>query len=72
MIFLDQSEIEALTGKVRRPAQEKALNSMGIEHKIRPDGKIVVLRSHIETTLGGPKSERTQAAREPNWEYLHA
>ncbi len=41
---------------------------MGIEHKRRPDGSIVVLRSHLEAVMGGPA--RQQDIPEPDWEAL--
>lgn len=50
--FLDDDEIAQLTGRQRRSAQSKALAYMGIEHKTRPDGSLVVLRVHVERLLG--------------------
>jgi len=52
-MFLTALEIAELTGRRRRDAQIKALRSMGIEHRIRPDGHPVVSRSHIEKLLDG-------------------
>lgn len=50
--FLDDSELEALTRRQRRPAQSRVLSFLGIEHKPRPDGSLVVLRAHVEKILG--------------------
>lgn len=50
MMFLSPDELQELTGKTRRPSQASVLNAMGIPHKIRPDGAVLVLKSAIETT----------------------
>lgn len=52
-MFLDHKELIELTGKRYRDAQLKQLRSMGIQHKIRGDGRPVVLKSHVEKILGG-------------------
>lgn len=67
--FLAREEINALTDKVRRPAQTKVLRAMGIEHKVRPDGSVAVLRAHINKVFdGNPDSTRKTAKVEgPNW-----
>ncbi|SDH11724.1 protein of unknown function [Paraburkholderia phenazinium] len=58
-MFLTENELAELTGKRRHNAQVKVLRGMGVEHKIRPDGSIVVLRAHAERILGerAPKSK---------------
>lgn len=58
-MFLTDEEIADLTKKQRHSAQVRVLRGMGIEHKIRPDGSIVVLRAHAERILGerAPKSK---------------
>lgn len=43
MRLLTDDEIEALTGRKRCSAQAKALRSMGIDFRTRPDGKIIVI-----------------------------
>nr|VFK14564.1 MAG: protein of unknown function (DUF4224) [Candidatus Kentron sp. LFY] len=48
--FLNESELRRLTGKVRYTAQIRALRWMGIEHRIRPDGRPIVLRSQVDMT----------------------
>lgn len=67
--FLEPEEINGLTNKVKRPAQVKVLNAMGIEHKVRPDGSVAILRAHITKVFGGgPDSVRkTTKVVEPNW-----
>ncbi|MGR5354379.1 DUF4224 domain-containing protein, partial [Vibrio sp. DNB22_19_2] len=39
-MFLTANELERLTGRKRSDAQDRALNSMGIEHIKRADGRI--------------------------------
>ena len=68
-MFLSAVELRALTGKERKDAQVRALRAMGIEHRVRPDGHPVVLRSHVETELGGQPLRRAPKRRvEPNWD----
>lgn len=68
--FLGPDEIALLTAKQRRRAQVKALNAMGIEHKVRPDGSLAILRSHIEKVFAGSvdmgKLPRSPTVA-PNW-----
>ncbi|MBM3114573.1 DUF4224 domain-containing protein [Jeongeupia naejangsanensis] len=52
-MFLSQSEIRELTNCTQRRTQITALNTLGIEHRIRPDGSVLILRKHIERLLGG-------------------
>jgi hypothetical protein len=68
MLFLSPSEVTELTGKVRRPAQLKALRTMGIEHKVRPDGKVIIARSHIEKVFDGNNNAKVERRIEPNWD----
>lgn len=58
-MFLTEDEIASMTGKRRHNAQVKVLRTIGMEHKVRPDGSIVVLRTHAERILGerAPKSK---------------
>ncbi len=69
MLFLQPDELSVLTGKVRANAQILALRRMGIEHRVRPDGKPLVLRSHIDPATGEPRSKpKTQ----PRYETINA
>lgn len=69
-MFLAPEDIAALTLKTQRKAQRAALNFMGIDHKIRPDGSIVVLRAHVEKMLGSAVQSSTPKKREPNWSAI--
>ena len=70
-MFLTADEIEALTGRVHRSAQVKVLVAMGIEHKVRPDRSIAILRAHVEREMGLPAgSSIASREKEPNWSAL--
>lgn len=68
--FLQREEICSLTGRTRPTAQVKVLRSMGIEHKVRPDGCVTVLRAHITKVFDGDLEttfQRRQKVIGPNW-----
>jgi len=69
-MFLTPEQLKLLTGKQVRPAQVKALRTMGIQHKVRPDGFPLVLQSHIENALDGMRKESVKNGGEPNWDAL--
>ena len=46
-LWLDDEGLKELTRKVRPSAQIKVLNAMHIDHRTRPDGSIVVLKSAL-------------------------
>ena len=69
-MFLTPAELAELTGYKLPGAQVRALRAMGIEHRIRPDGRPIVLRAHVEAMLGAP--ERPVVAAEPDWSSLNA
>lgn len=52
-MLLTAEEVRELTGMQRPSAQARALQSMGIECRRRPDGSVVVLRAVVEAVLGG-------------------
>lgn len=52
-MFLTHEELIELTGRKVRNAQAKALNTMGVTHRRRPDGSVVVLKSHVDKLLDG-------------------
>jgi hypothetical protein len=51
-MFLSADELAELTGRRQREAQANALRMMGIEHKTRADGRLVVSRRHVEQVPG--------------------
>ena len=64
-MFLRTEEIVALTNRRRSAAQVRALRTMGIEHRVRPDGTVAILRSHVEYLLGYSVSARVN--KEYEW-----
>lgn len=67
-IFLTPEEIHTLTKRSYRPAQAKVLREMGIDHKIHPDGDVLILRSHINKVFNGDESQKPSTeSKEPNW-----
>jgi len=44
-MILTEAEIVELTQKVRRPAQRRVLDALGIPYSIRPNGTVVIFRS---------------------------
>jgi len=67
-MFLTPDELIELTERKRRDAQVKVLRHMGIQHKIRPNGSLAVLKSHIEKQFDGREDDVIVSKRiEPNW-----
>lgn len=67
-MFLTKTELADLTGRQKCSAQARALRLMGIEHRLRPDGSVAVLRAHVEQVLGGGNSVTMSIKQvEPNW-----
>ena len=64
-MFLSNDEITDLTNRQRSAAQVRALRAMGIEHRIRPDGTVAILRSHVEHLLG--YSAGAKVVKEYEW-----
>jgi hypothetical protein len=70
-MFLEAQEVERLTGKRRRGAQVRALRAMGIEHKVRPDGVVIVLREHVKKVLDSyVANAKLVLEQEPNWSEI--
>lgn len=67
---LSDEEIRELTGKKHRAAQVRVLNALGVEHRLRPDGSIVVLAAHIEQLLGVTKPATVPVPHEPDFAAL--
>lgn len=63
-MFLTEAEIIELTGKRRHSAQVRVLRTLGVEHKVRPDGSIVASRAHVDSVLG----VRTPKSKMKAWE----
>ncbi len=55
MKVLPRKEVEQLTGKKRCNAQVRELNHMGINHRQRTDGTVVVVDIDVPVSLSKPK-----------------
>lgn len=72
-MFLTNDELQGLTCRIQRAAQQRVLRGMGIEHRVRPDGTLAVMRAHIEKSFGAaPAAGRKATPKEPNWDALNA
>ena len=69
-MFLTDEEIADLTQRTRRPAQSSVLTFMGIDHKLRPDGSIAVLRAHVERQLGEGAILKVRKKTEPSFDLV--
>jgi len=70
-MFLTPEELTELTGRQRRDAQVRALRYMGIEHRVRPDGTVAVLKTHVEQSFGETHShDKVVKQVEPDWSAL--
>ena len=70
-MFLDRDELAQLTSRRRRNAQVHMLRAMGIEHRVRPDGSVAVLRAHVEQTFGlEPSAKHHEQNTEPDWSAI--
>ncbi|THF64355.1 DUF4224 domain-containing protein [Pseudothauera rhizosphaerae] len=68
-LFLTPDELRELTGRIRHGAQARALRGMGIEHRVRPDGTVAVLRTHVEQQFAAPTA-RPKREPQPNWSAI--
>lgn len=67
-LFFDDEELYELTKRQKRKAQVKQLRRMGIEHRVRADGSVAVLKSHIDKVFDGIAEHSIQEKHaEPNW-----
>jgi prophage regulatory protein len=56
-MFLRAEELRELTQRRQSRSQSEMLRALGIEHKVRPDGSLIVLRAHVVKLLGGDGRE---------------
>lgn len=70
-MFLGTDELIELTHRRRSDAQVRTLREMGIEHRLRADGSVAVLRAHVETLFGATQTSQTrEQTLEPNWSAM--
>ena len=71
-MFLEPDELVTLTGRTQNRAQARALRMMGIEHRVRPNGTIVVLSEHVALVLGAQTAVAARGASiEPDWRAMN-
>jgi hypothetical protein len=69
--FLSYEEIQALTHRKVHSAQVRVLKAMGIEHRVRPDGSVAILRAHVLKVFDGHVEKQAKNKHvEPNWEAM--
>lgn len=69
-MILTHAELVELTGRRVKTAQVRVLRFMGIEHKLRPDGSVAVLRAHVDQAMGAQDNIRRPVEVEPNWSAM--
>jgi hypothetical protein len=70
-LFLTDEQLVELTGKRRPSAQAAELNRQGIQHKVRADGSVLVLRELVDQQFGlRPPRKEVRKSVEPNWDAL--
>lgn len=69
-MFLTPEQLQKLTGRQKTPSQEKMLKSMGVDYRLRGDGKLVVLASHIEKILNGQPESKTRKPITPDFDNV--
>lgn len=67
--MLTHKELVDLTHKERASAQVRALNKMGIDHIIRGDGSVVVLRETLIARVSRVDKTQKKSA-EPDWSAI--
>ena len=70
-MILSNDELEGLTSRTQAAAQARVLDFMGITYTKRPDGSLVVSKSHVEHLLGGVYDSKPNKL-EPNWKAMRA
>lgn len=70
-MFLTPQQVAKLTNRTRSDAQVRALRFMGIEHKVRADNTVAVLREHVREVFGvDPSSAQAEKEIEPDWSAI--
>ena len=69
-MFLTADEVSLLTGRVQRRAQRAVLTALGVTHKVRPDGSLVVARAHGDQLFGVTPVMAVSKEIQPNWDAI--
>lgn len=70
-MFMTEQDLKQLTHRSYAKAQQAVLDSWGVLYKVRPDGSLCVLRSHIEQVLGGEPVEKKRKPITPDFNALY-
>lgn len=70
-MILSDDELIALTRRTQHAAQARMLRAMGIDHKVRPDGSLIVARLVVDEFLGVSLKPKT-TSKEPRLELANA
>jgi hypothetical protein len=72
-VILTDDDLKQLTkvrcrrNKTRWERQRAVLVQLGIEHRVRPDGSLVVSRQHVEHLLGGGRGGKVGREWQPDF-----
>ncbi len=69
-MFLTGKELAELTNRSRRDAQARVLRAMGIEHRVRPDGSVAVLKAHVDLLFGAGVSSIAPRKTAPDFSMV--
>lgn len=72
IMILSESQLYELTKKKHCSAQVSVLKAIGIDHKVRPDGSVVVSKVHVEQVLGVVVKNTIPKQIEPDWTSINA
>jgi hypothetical protein len=69
-VAMTEEQLVEVTHKRRPSAQCRCLKSMGIDHRVRSDGTVLVHRAHYDRLLGGIANAKLPPVKrfEINWE----
>lgn len=69
-MICDEAQLFKITERKHRDAQIRELVHLGITHKVRSDGSIIVSVAHVEHLLGGLPKSKVAADHEPDFAAL--
>lgn len=70
-MFLTKDEVFVATGKRQRSLQSQELTHLGIVHKIRSDGSILVLRAHFDEVMGLNFQTKMRKPVQIDWSHIN-
>ena len=66
-MFLTPEQLNELTDRRQSASQARILREMGIEHKVRADGRVMVLREHVKEQFGAREAKQSAPVEAFNW-----